>query len=259
MPDQYPTAVRLVLLLLVPLVSIGSRAATMDDYLTCGLVYGALFEASRRAQHDGMIQYTKPRLQAVQPYLEAHKDDPAAKRRLKELATQLETEIKDQFVTEAFQAIVERDVERLRQSMPRVFECDRAFHLATLPLPIARPVAGDHVSVVACQATASSGLNWKTGRWRPATYAAAEEFELSLVNRMITPESAAAALGSSTATCTSTIGGADVVCIDSYGSTLLFGPSSLHGAISHLFGGSSANPNRRDSVAVVTFECRRQQ
>ena len=40
-------------------VSMGSisHAATMDDYVTCSLVYGALFQAAKNAQHDGMLSY----------------------------------------------------------------------------------------------------------------------------------------------------------------------------------------------------------
>ena len=78
-----------------------SHAATMDDYVTCGLVYGALFQAAKKAQHDGMLLYSKPRLQAVLPYLQKNKDNPRAKEKLRETATRLEDEVKNVFVRQA--------------------------------------------------------------------------------------------------------------------------------------------------------------
>ena len=66
----------------------------MDEYVTCSLVYGALFQAAKDAQHDGMLSYSRPRLQAVLPYLQENKDNPRAKEKLREIATRLEGEVK---------------------------------------------------------------------------------------------------------------------------------------------------------------------
>lgn len=113
-----------------------SHAATMDDYVTCGLVYGALFQAAKNAQHEGMLSYSKPRLQAVLPYLQENKDNPRAKEKLRETATHLEDEVKNTFVRQATDAILEEDPVKLKTAMPRVFQCDKAFGLPTLPLPL---------------------------------------------------------------------------------------------------------------------------
>ena len=113
-----------------------SHAATMDDYVTCGLVYGALFQAAKNSGHSGMIAYTRPRLHAVTPYLEANRDNPAAKAKLREAAIRLEDEVRYQFVQRATNAITQNDVEALRAEMGRVAKCDQAFGLPTFPLPI---------------------------------------------------------------------------------------------------------------------------
>lgn len=113
-----------------------SLAATMDDYVTCSLVYGALFQAAKNAQHDGMLSYSRPRLQAVLPYLQENRDNPKAKEKLRETATRLEDEVKNVFVRQATNAILEEDSAKLRTAMPRVFQCDKAFGLSTLPLPL---------------------------------------------------------------------------------------------------------------------------
>ena len=112
-------------------------SATMDEHITCTLVYGALFQAAKNSQHEGMIAYARPRLQAILPYIQANKDNPQAKAKLREIATRLEDEVKNKFVRQATIAIQDGDVERLKSSMSRVFQCDRAFGLASLPLPFA--------------------------------------------------------------------------------------------------------------------------
>lgn len=113
-----------------------SYAATMDDYVTCSLVYGALFQAAKNAQHDGMLSYSKPRLQAVLPYIQENRDNPRAKEKFRETATRLENEIKDTFVKQATNAILAEDPTKLKAAIPRVFQCDKAFGLSTLPLPL---------------------------------------------------------------------------------------------------------------------------
>lgn len=127
------TAAR-VIIFTVSMCSI-SHAATMDEYVTCSLVYGALFQAAKDAQHDGMLSYSRPRLQAVLPYLQENKDNPRAKEKLREIATRLEDEVENIFVRRATNAIIEEDPAKLKAAMPRVFQCDKAFGLATLPLP----------------------------------------------------------------------------------------------------------------------------
>ena len=127
-------AARLIALL-VSMSSV-SHAATIDDYVTCTLVYGALFQAAKNAQHDGMLSYSRPRLQAVSPYIQENKDNPRVKEKLREAATRLENEVKNIFISQATNAILEKDPAKLKAAMPRVFQCDKAFGLSTLPLPL---------------------------------------------------------------------------------------------------------------------------
>ena len=141
-----------------------SHAATMDEYLTCSLVYGALFQAAKDAQHEGMLSYSRPRLQAVLPYLQENKDNPRAKEKLRETATRLEDEVKNIFVRQATNAILEEDSAKLQAAMPRVFQCDKAFGLSTLPLPLvtkqshrwSKFLQGFHAGCVAKQRKAAS-------------------------------------------------------------------------------------------------------
>ncbi len=113
-----------------------SHAATIDEYVTCSLVYSGLFQAAKNAQHDGMLSYSRPRLQVVLPYIQENRENPRAKERLREIATRLESEVKTVFVKEATDAIFEKDTEKLKVAMSRVFLCDKAFGLVSLPLPI---------------------------------------------------------------------------------------------------------------------------
>lgn len=113
-----------------------SHAATMDDYVTCGLVYGALFQAAKDAQHEGMLSYTRPRLKAVLPYLDKNRDNPVAKEKLRRTAIRLEDEVRNVFVSQATRAILDQDTVKLKAAMPRVFQCDKVFGLSTLPLPL---------------------------------------------------------------------------------------------------------------------------
>jgi hypothetical protein len=118
----------------------------MDDYVTCGLVYGALFQAAQNSGHSGMIAYTRPRLQAVARYLQENKDNPIAKAKLREIAIRLEDEVRYKFVQRATDAITRNDSYALKASMNRVMTCDKAFGLATLPLPIGAPVSSKSTS-----------------------------------------------------------------------------------------------------------------
>ena len=144
-----------------------SHAATMDDYVTCGLVYGGLFQAAKNAQHDGMLLYSRPRLQAVLPYLQENKDNPRAKDKLRETATRLEDEVKNIFVKQATDAILEDDPAKLKAAMPRVFQCDKAFGLSTLPLPLTAKepprwnkfLQGFHAGCLAKQGKSTSPLS----------------------------------------------------------------------------------------------------
>src|SRR4030067_2926217 len=97
------------LIIFVVSMNSASYAATMDDYVTCSLVYGALFQAAKNAQHDGMLSYSRPRLQAVLPYIQENKDNPRAKAKLQETAIRLENEVKDIFVKQATNAILAED------------------------------------------------------------------------------------------------------------------------------------------------------
>lgn len=130
------TKAMLVFALVAALVPRLAQAATMDEYITCSLVYGALFEAAKRTQHDGMIQYTRPRLQVVLPYMQENRENPIAKRRLSQISTALENEIRFEFVQEVSAAITGQDLVKLRAATTRVFQCDKAFGLQTLPFPL---------------------------------------------------------------------------------------------------------------------------
>ena len=108
----------------------------MDDYVTCGLVYGALFQAAKNADHSGMLAYARPRLQAVTPYLQENRDNPVAKAKLRDTAMRLEQEIRYEFVQRATNAITLRDAELLKAAMGRVVQCDKAFGHSTFPTPL---------------------------------------------------------------------------------------------------------------------------
>jgi len=144
-----------------------AQSASMDDYVTCGLVYGALLRAAKNAGHAGMLSYSRPRLQAVTPYLQENKDNPVAKAKLRETAIRLEDEIRYKFVQRATDAINERDPEKLKATMERVFQCDKAFGLSTLPLPLeAKPARssnkfldGFHAGCLAKQKSAPSPIS----------------------------------------------------------------------------------------------------
>lgn len=135
MPHTCLTNGAIITILVVSMCSI-SHAATMDDYATCTLVYGALFQAAKNAQHDGMLSYTKPRLQVVLPYVQKNKDNPRVKEKFQETAIRLEDEVKNTFLRQVTNAIVEENPVKLKAAMPRVFQCDKAFGLSTLPLPL---------------------------------------------------------------------------------------------------------------------------
>lgn len=108
----------------------------MDDHITCSLVYGALLQAAKNANHSGMIAYVRPRLQAVTPYLQDNRDNPTAKAKLRDIATRLEDEIRYRFVRQATDAITRNDGAALKASMGRVVQCDSVFGLRTFPLPL---------------------------------------------------------------------------------------------------------------------------
>ena len=118
------------------LLPVDTHSATMDESITCSLVYGALFEAAKRAQHEDMMQYAKLRMQAVLPFMQENKSNPVAKRRLSEIATTLENEVRYDLVQKATTAIMDRNPEKLKASMGRVVVCDKAFGLSTLPIPL---------------------------------------------------------------------------------------------------------------------------
>jgi len=114
-----------------------SGAATVEQHISCALVYGALFEGAKNAYHDGMLQYVRPRMQAVIPFLQQQQrqNDPVVKSKLREIATELEQEVKQDLPRKITDALMARDPTALRQAMQRVESCDVAFGLRTYPLP----------------------------------------------------------------------------------------------------------------------------
>ena len=110
-------------------------AATTDQYITCAFVYGALFEGSKNACHDGMLQYSRPRIQAVLPFLQQQNNDPVVRSRLKQIATELDPEVKDELPKRVTDALMNQDARSLRQALRRVETCDSVFGFLTYPLP----------------------------------------------------------------------------------------------------------------------------
>ncbi len=133
---KYIVTTTQILALAVSMCSI-AEAASSDDYAMCSLVYGALFQAAKDAQHDGMLSYSKPRLQAVLPYIQENKDNQEIKEKFRETSLSLRNEIKNTFLPQATVAIREEDPVKLKSAISRVFQCDKVFGLHTLPLPFA--------------------------------------------------------------------------------------------------------------------------
>jgi hypothetical protein len=89
-----------------------SQAASMDQYVTCGLVYGALFQAAKDADHQRNALVRKTSLASrPAPSLEENKEKPRAKEKLHEIAARLETEVGNRFAGEATIAIGARPCE----------------------------------------------------------------------------------------------------------------------------------------------------
>lgn len=129
---------KVIALMAICLVS-PSFAATMDDYVNCSLIYGALFQAAKNSDSSEMIAYSRSRLQIVIPFLQKNQENPVAKAKLREAAIRLEDEVRFQFVQRATDAINRNDANALKASMGRVITCDKAFGLPTFPLPIHPP------------------------------------------------------------------------------------------------------------------------
>lgn len=110
---------------------------TADDYVTCTLVYSALFQAAKDTQHMPTLKYVGPRLKAVLPWIKANEGSPHTKELLRETATALEQEVKIVFLQNVKAAIARGDVNLLRSSFVRVFACDKALGIASFPLPLA--------------------------------------------------------------------------------------------------------------------------
>lgn len=112
-----------------------SLAATTNDHLTCTLMYGSLFEAAKKSQHTAMLAYTRPRLQAVLPFIEANRNNPDISARLKIVATKLEGDVKALY-KRSTEAIEVSDVDKLKTALVPVFRCDKIFGIQSFPLPL---------------------------------------------------------------------------------------------------------------------------
>jgi len=111
---------------------------------------------------------------------------------------------------------------------------------------------------IACQVEAAAGLNWENERWVTSRYSSEVRFVLVLDGKTLTPESAAKALGSSSATCRSVFDGRRIECSDEVGGHLEFSPAALRGTIAQLIGGTmDRRLGARDSIAVMPFACQR--
>ena len=120
---------------LAALLATTTFAATSDDYLTCGLIYGGLFKAVKDSRNDSMIPYTRPRLQAVISFLQDNRNDPEMSERMKVIAAQNRGEV-DAMVKQSTAAMIDSDAAKLKKSLAPVFKCDVVFEIPSFPLPL---------------------------------------------------------------------------------------------------------------------------
>lgn len=94
--NRLPFVILVVWFGISPTASFASPTA--EDYVTCTLVYGALFQAAKDTQHEPTLKYVGPRLKAVLPWIRANEGTPQAKQLLREKAVALEQEVKVAFI-----------------------------------------------------------------------------------------------------------------------------------------------------------------
>lgn len=108
---------------------------------------------------------------------------------------------------------------------------------------------------LACQDDRAAGLNWEQGRWNVRSFNS-EKFILVRDSSRLTTDSVNKAfnLPEGDTNCEVKYDG-NVLCYNSFGASLFFSPKSNKGGISLLYGATSENNARRDTVTVQAFTC----
>ena len=106
---------------------------------------------------------------------------------------------------------------------------------------------------LACQVEVSGGLTWESGRWVLSRFHE-KKFVLVQEGQSLTADSAAKAVGGSSASCETLYGGR-ISCTDGLGGYLLFDPRSKRGTVAQLLGGTTASTAQRDTLHVEPFFC----
>ena len=143
---------------------------------------------------------------------------------------------------------------------------------AAVMLVAASPVAVAAGQPWACQFTASGGLLWKNGQWKPSGFNTGQPFVLVQDGDVLTRKSAMTAMwgvgvGIDTrekietfyklVSCQRKDGtfGHQIFCRDLNGGSLVFSPTTGHGGVSRIFG--LMDPKRRDTPLVSPFACQK--
>lgn len=135
----------IITIIVVALLPTASLAVSTDDHIKCAYVYGALFEATKQAQHGAMLAYAQPRLKAVLPFIEDNEGNASVAERVKIIARRIAPSMK-KLETDVRNAIVEDDEAKLKQALQPVFSCDAVFGIRSLPLPVAHTKPTRHKS-----------------------------------------------------------------------------------------------------------------
>jgi hypothetical protein len=126
----------------------------------------------------------------------------------------------------------------------------------------------------ACQFTATGGLLWKNGQWKPSGFNTGQPFVLVQDGDVLTQKSAMTAMmgvavGIDTremvetfyklVSCQRKDGtfGHQIFCRDPNGGALVFSPTTGQGGVSKIFGLMDNNPKRRDTPLVSPFACQK--
>jgi hypothetical protein len=107
--------------------------ASTDDYLRCGLMYGALFKVAKDSSHTELISHVQPRLEVVFPFIADNASNPKIKERFKEITRQLNPEIEKLLV--ALKDTLNRpSPQDFRKALKPVLACDSVFGISSSPL-----------------------------------------------------------------------------------------------------------------------------
>lgn len=150
------------------LAASAAHAATPEDYATCTLVYGALFQAGKdMVDHAPTLAYVQPRIHALLPWLKENEPKPQVKQLMQQKSAELRQEVLVAFTRNVKVAIGTNDAALLKSSFTRVFACDKALGFKSPPLPsVAAPTWDQYAKGVftgceAKQRSASRGVTPK--------------------------------------------------------------------------------------------------